>query len=282
MASIRRSMHQFFQGQQLGFYVRSCGIFTLAAPDREVIRKVGFAELFWCVSGTGCFRWQGESCLLPANHIWYYPPLSTHDFYPSSDFFHYGWLTLEGSFAAAIFEGLAFRPGLNGQRPCPLHLFESVIEPGPPTDAEQQLNNLILAMRILTLATPYKSPELPKHVFFCQEAKRLIEDNYNDPDLNVEALAEMLKIHRVTLSKAFSAAFHLPISQYLLKQRLDKAKQLLQDSSLPAKNIARLTGFSSADYFSRIFRSCTGLTPLQYRAQQRQNPVLSGERIGDW
>ena len=278
MASIRHSMHQVFQDQQLGFYVRSCGIFTLAAPDREVIRTVDFAELFWCISGSGSFCWQGRNYLLQPEQIWYYPPHSTHDFHPASDFFQYCWLTLEGSGASSIFHGLAFQPGCNGQRSCPLDLFETIIAAGAPTNAEQQLNNLNLALRILTLATPYKSPELSRQDYFCKEARRLIEDHYNDPDLNVETLAGMLKIHRVTLSKAFSSAFQIPISQYLLKQRLDKAKQLLQGSNLPAKAITRLAGFSSAEYFSRIFRSCTGLSPLQYRAQQQQNLLVTGDK----
>lgn len=273
MASIRSSMHQVLQAQQLGFYVRSCGIFTLAAPDREVIRTVDFAELFWCISGLGSFRLQGRDYLLQPEQIWYYPPQSTHDFHPASDLFHYCWLTLEGPGASAIFDGLALQPGCNGQRPCPLYLFERIIAAGPPTSAEQQLNNLNLALQILTQATPYKSPELSRQDYFCKEARRLIEDHYNDPNLNVEALAGMLKIHRVTLSKAFSSAFQIPISQYLLKQRLDKAKQLLHGSNLPARSIARLAGFSSAEYFSRIFRRSTSLSPLQYRALQMQAPI---------
>ena len=42
MASLRCSTHQVFQRPRLVFYPQSCGIFTLAAPDRMLIRTVDF------------------------------------------------------------------------------------------------------------------------------------------------------------------------------------------------------------------------------------------------
>ncbi len=55
------------------------------------------------------------------------------------------------------------------------------------------------------------------------------------------------------------------------KERLDRVKRLLRMSSRPIGRIAEETGFKSVDRLSRLFKQRTGLSPLQWRKQQRSN-----------
>jgi YesN/AraC family two-component response regulator len=55
------------------------------------------------------------------------------------------------------------------------------------------------------------------------------------------------------------------IINYLLDERISKAKSLLIEGSLPLSKIAEVSGFTDYNYFSRTFKKKTGYTPTQYK-----------------
>jgi AraC-like DNA-binding protein len=57
--------------------------------------------------------------------------------------------------------------------------------------------------------------------------------------------------------------------QYLLRLRLERAKQLLDTRTHSVKEIAHLSGFESVESFDRAFRRSEGLTPTAYRDRDR-------------
>ena len=58
-------------------------------------------------------------------------------------------------------------------------------------------------------------------------------------------------------------------SAYLNQQRIEKACTLLRGTHMTVEEIARSCGYTDAQYFSRVFRQTTGLTPMQYRKGDR-------------
>ena len=85
--------------------------------------------------------------------------------------------------------------------------------------------------------------------------------------LSIEELAHQLGYHRAHLFHAFKARTGLSPKQYLMKVRMDKAKQLLMDAALNVDQVASSVGFNDALYFSRQFRKMTGMSPSAYRNQ---------------
>jgi AraC-like DNA-binding protein len=57
----------------------------------------------------------------------------------------------------------------------------------------------------------------------------------------------------------------LPPNQYQIQIRLNKAKSLLHNTTLSIDQIAHACGFDSIHYFSRLFKSKLGLSPLAFR-----------------
>lgn len=54
--------------------------------------------------------------------------------------------------------------------------------------------------------------------------------------------------------------------QYILNLRIQSAKTILSSVSTTSINdVAEISGFNSASYFSQIFKKYTGLSPLEYR-----------------
>ena len=49
------------------------------------------------------------------------------------------------------------------------------------------------------------------------------------------------------------------------RTRVERAKQLLSDSSRTVSDVAREVGYDDAGYFSRVFKKVTGRTPVAYR-----------------
>ena len=79
------------------------------------------------------------------------------------------------------------------------------------------------------------------------------------------------------LRKAFEDSIGISCSQYITMLRIARAKELLWDWEKDITQVASLTGFNSPQYFCRIFKKHTGMTPAQYRNMKKERPKLTEE-----
>ena len=100
-------------------------------------------------------------------------------------------------------------------------------------------------------------------------AMKYIEKNIGNADMTNESIAQNANISEVYLRKLFSKNFHTTPKQYILDIRIQKAKQLLTDSSLTVSSISELCGFSSVYTFSRSFKEKTGISPSDFSKNNR-------------
>ncbi len=63
----------------------------------------------------------------------------------------------------------------------------------------------------------------------------------------------------------FSKTTGLSITNYIIKKRIEKAKSLLVEKALTLTEVADAVGFADYNYFSRVFKKETGISPLLYR-----------------
>jgi AraC family transcriptional regulator len=102
---------------------------------------------------------------------------------------------------------------------------------------------------------------LPRHIL-----RRVIERmRYLDIELSLQVLAKESGYSRVHFVRMFRAATGYTPHNYLLKLRLDRARELLASPALPLTDIALECGFSSHSHLSRVFRQVLGATPSEYR-----------------
>lgn len=83
--------------------------------------------------------------------------------------------------------------------------------------------------------------------------------------VNVSQLCEILKISRITLFRVFSSETGVSPIEYITRERMRKAEQLLKSSDLNIANVAKMSGFSSDKYFMKRFRESSGMTPGAFR-----------------
>ena len=96
-----------------------------------------------------------------------------------------------------------------------------------------------------------------------------ISDHYMEPHLTITAIAHHFGLHPQQLSRDFMRLVGTSPSAYLMDIRLDRAKQLLWDSALSNEEIAAHVGFGSTRRLYRALQNSDGVTPGQYRKQQR-------------
>ncbi len=100
---------------------------------------------------------------------------------------------------------------------------------------------------------------------WAQELKEIIQDHI-DTSLSLKEISKGLEINPSYLSREFSKYFEdLSFGEYIRKQRIDKAKELIQSGNYPLTEIAYLTGFSDQSHFTRIFKKHTGKNPSAFR-----------------
>ena len=91
--------------------------------------------------------------------------------------------------------------------------------------------------------------------------------------LKVVDLVELTGLSRFQLDRRMQITFGLTTGQWLLKARIDLARDQLAGQDIPIVEIAHNAGYSDQSAFSRQFRRVTGLTPSEYRNLQRGNEL---------
>lgn len=76
-----------------------------------------------------------------------------------------------------------------------------------------------------------------------------------------------------TLSRLFSEQESRSLQAYLMQQRIEYVKELLQDAQLTLGEIADCVGFSSVAHLSRAFKNVQGVTISDYRTSQSRLPL---------
>lgn len=84
-------------------------------------------------------------------------------------------------------------------------------------------------------------------------------------DLSLEALAGVARVSPRHLSRLFRAELGTSLAAYVELIRIDIARRLLEDSAIPIKQIAYLSGFGSTTTLRRAFQRRIGVNPIEYR-----------------
>ncbi len=100
-----------------------------------------------------------------------------------------------------------------------------------------------------------------------EKAKAYIEDNFKS-DLSLENLAKEIGLSPYYLSKLFKELEGTNYIDYLTGLRIKHAKKELSESEKSIKEICCDTGYSDPNYFSRIFKKWTGITPTEFRERR--------------
>lgn len=143
-------------------------------------------------------------------------------------------------------------------------------------DLNQQLNQQLLDESVCNTVRSFRNwvsnlidsivpdcsqDEIPNLI---QKVKDHVHQNINR-ELTRESIANVVYLNPSYLSRLFHKETSEKLSDYILRMRIHRAKQLLERSDEKITSIAHAVGYNNDSYFIKVFKSVTGMTPYEYR-----------------
>jgi AraC-like DNA-binding protein len=142
-------------------------------------------------------------------------------------------------------------------------------------DIGSELLNYLLVMELFVLISralkmewessiKNKSPKIKELI---QVSVNYIHNNY-ERDISLKDIAQYVFLSTSYFTRAFKEEMGISPISYLLKLRIERAKELLKETDKRISDIALSVGFSNQQRFNDIFKKYVKLTPLQYRKKK--------------
>ena len=94
-----------------------------------------------------------------------------------------------------------------------------------------------------------------------QKAQRYIQQHISDPNLDVQHIVDHVGKSRYYFSRAFKKHTGHSLVQFIQKQRMDKAVELLMSRQYKVKEVADIVGYTEPAYFNAVFKKHFGYSP---------------------
>lgn len=104
-----------------------------------------------------------------------------------------------------------------------------------------------------------------------EEASTIIENELEALG-SILSIAKKVGLNQNTLQEGFKKLYKKSVNQYIKDKRLDKAKDLMENTDLNITEITYKLGINSRSYFSKLFKERYGMAPKEYILIHRKGP----------
>jgi two-component system, response regulator YesN len=116
-------------------------------------------------------------------------------------------------------------------------------------------------IKIIDTLESYKNIKKRKII---EKALEYINNHYTE-QITLNNVSDVLFMNASYFCKIFREEMGEPFTKYFINLRIQKAKELMTDPTLKIYEIAGMVGYTDVQYFTKIFKSIQGVTPMQYR-----------------
>ena len=113
---------------------------------------------------------------------------------------------------------------------------------------------------------------------FLEVLVRTVEENFQNAAFRIDDLTDTFHMSRTVFYRKVKSLTGVPPVDFVSRMRIKRSIQLLEQSQLSISEIGYITGFTTPQYFTRVFKRLTGCTPKEYRSQRpkerEQGPFL--------
>ncbi|MBA4388460.1 MAG: AraC family transcriptional regulator [Verrucomicrobia bacterium] len=120
----------------------------------------------------------------------------------------------------------------------------------------------------------------PKQLFRIAEAISFLENNF-DKDVYLDELAKMAHMSKRNFLRVFHETMGASPMEHLGGLRVARAAELLRQERLTVTEVGYRVGFDDSNYFARQFRKVMGLSPNEYRKQNRPHAAATGRHLNN-
>ena len=163
----------------------------------------------------------------------------------------------------------AFEPVFGASEILALLMQKAILELETPSLLSESYLNGLMRCILLELGRIIHAEAVPKNetcnsinmvkIFLAELSRRCSEE------WTLESMAQICQLKRTQFALIVNELTGESPLRYLIRLRINKARELLRNSALPVTKIALLCGFSNSQYFAKTFKELTQRKPLEYR-----------------
>ncbi|MBD2847806.1 helix-turn-helix transcriptional regulator [Paenibacillus sp. IB182496] len=109
-----------------------------------------------------------------------------------------------------------------------------------------------------------------KYALLVASIKEIVQQNYKDPNLGLQAIADMLGMTSAYVGRIFKQHELKSLAQYIVEVRLSQAAEWLEKKNFTIKEIMSSIGFVNESTFFKLFKKQFGVTPKEYRSKKKE------------
>nr|WP_295683062.1 AraC family transcriptional regulator [uncultured Lachnoclostridium sp.] len=241
--------------------------------QRHVIRPDGlrFHQWLFSVEGSGKLNIDGKEIIVEKNTGFFIRAGVPHEYFAVESPWETHWIGFHGDLAPSLLDTLNLKQwGI-------YYINESKY-------IDQLLSNILLSVKSNSIYSGYRSSSLLYGFllelslvlsdYTSKESKHIskqieltieyMEQNFAK-DISLLEIANNLNVTSQYLCRIFKQLLKISPYEYLVRLRIQKAKEMLIKEDKMIKDLIQYTGFSDASYFSAVFKRYEGMTPAQFR-----------------
>lgn len=261
-----------------GLMPTDAGVFPRAAGHlRERSEGVEQAIFIYCVKGAGWCELAGQRHAIRAGEVLVIPPKTRHAYgADEKNPWTIHWFHVQGKSLAGFLDELkvsAIKPVVFlGDDAQVLALFEEVLDVLEHGYTPQQMLHASQALaHLLAVMVRHRHENWREEPDARQKINRTMDymKAHLDQALLLDKLAALANLSRSRYAALFKEQTGFAPIDYFNRLRMHRACQLLDNSDWSVKTIANQLGYEDPLYFSRVFRSVTEKSPMEYRRQHK-------------
>lgn len=271
----KREKNDFFSDKYLN--INSCGNYY--NKNYKIFRKDGRSDyqLLYIKSGKCSVVYNGREYLLSNGSFVVYYPGQTQEYSFDKAGCRTLWIHFSGKAASEILAELDIESGVYEGRLSEnaVVIFEELIREFCLKNYMHQSAENALMIYLLTMVSRHIRTE--RNTTDIEKVMVLMNMSIDMP-YDAQRFADICSLSKSRFSHKFKETAGVVPTEYFIRIKLEKAKELLAFSDLTVAETARSVGYDNALYFSRLFKKHTKLSPTQYR-KKTQNNNLQTERL---
>ena len=115
----------------------------------------------------------------------------------------------------------------------------------------------------------FKAQKDTKHADLIANIIKYISENFCDSTISINTLAEIVCLSPNYLRTLFKENIGISISNYIVKLRIERTKELLIKTDFTAYKISEMVGYNSSTYFYTVFKKYCGKSPDEFRKENK-------------
>lgn len=147
----------------------------------------------------------------------------------------------------------------------------SVFGPAEDVSLREKLQQYLNSI----MAAYHQSPSKGQSAYV-QRAIAYIKENVGSQKIGLAKAARYVHLHPGHLSEVFKRETGVTFGDYVIREKLERAREMLQESSAKISEVARAVGYEDVKYFSQLFKKHYSLNPSEYREEAAGKHFGSG------